>query len=463
MPVVRRPATFTRRLAVYETRLTPTATSLASAVADELRPPLTTRAALAEADRCLFCGLPGSPAPCVTACPADVDIPAFIEALAGGDMHAAAETVFAANLLSGTSARCCPVEVLCQQACVLEREGRRPVEIGALHRHAADWGLARRRHWRPPVPPRSGSVAVIGAGPTGLVCAGELAARGYAVTVYDRHPEPGGLVRYAIAPYRQLNDPLPAEAELIAGLGARLRFGTPVDSAHALRKLEREHDAIVLAVGMGPDVRVDLPGADLPGVWSSLRFIEGVKAGRLTEVGQRVLVIGGGNTAVDVARISVRLGASDVMLVYRRGEAEMPAYPHEVAEARAEGVRCEWLTEPVRFLGGDRLTGVELRRTRLCGDVTGRPRPEPVLGTEFVLPADTAVNAIGQQPGSELFGWVDGLVLRNGRPEVDPDTGRTSNPRYYAGGDVVNGGATVVEAVRWGKLIARAIGAALEG
>jgi dihydropyrimidine dehydrogenase (NAD+) subunit PreT len=447
---------------VFEARIPHTTTCVTSALTEELRPPLRADQALAEAERCLLCGVPGSPAPCVIACPAEVDIPAFIEAMAENQMDIAAETVFAANLLSGTCARCCPVEVLCQHACVLEREGRRPIEIGALHRYAADWGLAHTRAWRRPVSPRAGHVAVIGAGPAGLVCAGELAARGYSVTVYDAHHQPGGLVRYAIAPYRQMNEPLPAEAELIARLGAELRFGSPVESPLALRKLEQEHDAIVLAVGMGPDVDLELPGDLLPGVWTSLRFIEEVKAGRLTDIGERVVVIGGGNTAVDVARISVRLGASDVMLVYRRGEAEMPAYPHELAEALDEGVRCEWLTEPVRFLGGERLTGIELRRTRLRPDPTGRPRPESLAGTEFTLPADTIVKAIGQRPRSELFSWVDGLVLRDGRPEVDPHTGRTGNPKYYAGGDAVNGGATVVEAVRWGKLIARAIAAAGE-
>ena len=445
---------------MLDTALTHNGTPRPQAVVEELRPPLNPEQATVEADRCLLCGVPGSPAPCVTACPADVDIPAFIAALSNDDIDTAASIVFAANLLSGTCARCCPVEVLCQHACVLEREGRRPVEVGALHRYAADRGLegvAQLRVSRPAAARRPARVAVIGAGPAGLACAGELAARGCSVIVHDARPEPGGLVRYAIAPYRQLNDPLPAEAELIAGLGAELRFGSPIESRAALKELERESDAIVLAVGMGPDVSLDLPGDHLPGVWSSLHFIEEVKAGRLTRVGHRVAVIGGGNTAVDVARISARLGADDVSLIYRRGEAQMPAYPHEVAEARHEGVHCEWLTEPVRFLGSDRVTGVELRRTRLRPDPSGRPRPESLEGTEFVLPVDTVVKAVGQQPRSELFSWVDGLTLRNGRPEVDPETGRTSNPVYYAGGDVVNGGATVVESVRWGKLIARAI------
>jgi dihydropyrimidine dehydrogenase (NAD+) subunit PreT len=430
--------------------------------ADELRPPLAPEQVLLEADRCLLCGGPEAAAPCVVACPADVDIPTFIGALARGDAVTAAATVFAENLLSGTCARVCPVEILCEGACVLEREGRRPVEIGRLHRHAAGWGLDARRHWRRVQPGRRGRVVVLGAGPAGLTCAGELAARGYSVTVYDSRDEPGGLVRYAIAPYRQLSDPLPAEAEMLSALGVELRLGMTVDSVEALRAIEEKAEAIVLAVGMGPDTEIDYPGGQLPGVWSSLRFIEEVKADRLTDAGRRVVVIGGGNTAVDVARIAVRLGATDVSMVYRRGEAEMPAYPHEVAEAREEGVRFEWLTEPVRFLGDERVTGVECRRTRLRQSRDGRPRPEPLEGTEFVLSADTAVKAIGQQPRRELADWVPGLTFTNGRLDTDPETGQTANPKYFAGGDLVTGGATVVEAVRWGKLIARGIARALE-
>lgn len=437
-----------------------------SRVLDELRPPLSPDQALVEADRCLECGGPEAEAPCVTACPADVDIPTFIGALARGEADRAAATVFAANLLSATCARVCPVEVLCEGACVLEREGRRPVEIGRLHRHAADWGLERRAGWRSrevAAREQRRRVVVLGAGPAGLACAGELAAAGHAVTVYDAREQAGGLVRHAIAPYRQLVDPLPAEARMLAELGVELRVGVSIDGRRALRRIEAQADAIVLAVGMGADMEIDCPGSELPGVWSSLRLIEEVKAQRLTDVGRQVVVIGGGNTAVDVARIAVRLGATDVSIVYRRGEAEMPAYAHEVAQARAERVHFEWTCEPLRFLGDGHLSGVECRRTRLRrrnGD--RRPRPEGLEGTEFVLPADTAITAIGQQAREELLGWVDGLVMHDGKLEVDPRTGRTGNPKYFAGGDVVNGGATAVEAVRWGKLIARGIAATLE-
>ena len=449
---------------MQETLTHPIAAAAApSGVFEELRPPLTAEQVVAEADRCLQCGGPVAEAPCVIACPAHVDIPSFITALAGGHAATAAATVFAENLLSGTCARVCPVEVLCEHACVLEREGRRPVDIGRLHRYAADWGLAGGMRFRSIAPRRARRVAVLGAGPAGLVCAGELAALGYEVTVYEARAEPGGLARYAIAPYRQLSDPLPAEARLVADLGAEIRFGAAVESAAALREIEAGVDAVFLAVGMGPDADVRYPGDELRDVWTSLPFIEAVKTGRAVDVGAQVAVIGGGNTAIDAARIARRLGAREVSVLYRRGEAEMPAHRHEVAEARAEGVRFEWLTEPVRFVGEERLLELECRRMRLGeagGD--GRARPEPVPGSEFVISVDTAIKAVGQQPRADLLGWIDGLELRDGKVEVDPQTAQTANPAYFAGGDAVNAGATVVEAVRWAKLAARGIDAYLE-
>jgi glutamate synthase (NADPH/NADH) small chain len=215
---------------------------------------------------------------------------------------------------------------------------------------------------------------------------------------------------------------------------------------------------------MGADLEIALPGDDLDGVWESLPFIEALKTGRPPAVGRRVVVIGGGNTAIDVAREAVRLGAEVVALLYRRTEAEMPAFPHEIAEAREEGVKVVRLTAPVRFVGDGRLEGVECVRMRLGRrDESGRRRPEPVPGSEHVVPADTAVKAIGQAPRSELLSWIDGLELDGGRIRVDPETGRTANPKYFAAGDAVSGGATVVEAVRGAKLAAHAIDTLLRG
>jgi dihydropyrimidine dehydrogenase (NAD+) subunit PreT len=433
------------------------------ALTRELRPPLTPEQALVEADRCLECGGPYALAPCTVACPADIDVPGFVAALATGAPDAAAATIFSENLLGGTCARVCPVEMLCEGACVLEREGRPPIAIGALQRFAVDAALANGTVLRERAPANGRWVVVVGAGPAGLACAGELAARGYRVTVYDEREEVGGLVRYAIAPYRQQSEPLPAEARVLERLGVEFHLRTPIEGPGALRALAEEADAVFLGVGMGADADVHYPGDELPGVWDSLPFIEALKTGRPPAVGRRVVVIGGGNTAIDVAREALRLGAADVTMVYRRTRAEMPAYPYEIDEAEEEGVRFQWLATPVRFLGGRRLEALECRLQRLGEpDASGRRRPEPLEGSEFTLPADTAVKAIGQRPRSELAAWIDGLCFERGTLIVAAGSGRTGNPKIFAGGDVVNGGASVVEAVRDGKRAAKAIDEWLE-
>jgi glutamate synthase (NADPH/NADH) small chain len=421
------------------------------ALTRELRPPLAPAEALLEADRCLGCGGSHAPAPCFAACPADVDVPGFVGALADGDRLAAARTIFAENLLGGTCARVCPVEVLCEGACVL----RRPIAIASLQRFATDAALLEREPTvlRERAAANGRRVAVVGAGPAGMVCAGELAALGYAVTVHDEHREPGGLVRYAIAPYREQAEPLPEEAAALAALGVAFRLGEHVEAA------ELDYaDAVFLAVGLGADVAVSYPGDDLTGVWRSLPFIEALKTGAPPRIGRDVVVIGGGNTAMDCAREALRLGAELVTVVYRRTRDAMPAYAHEVDEAEAEGVRFQYLAEPARFLGTHHLEGVECRLTTLGEpDSSGRRRPVPVEGTEFTIRADTAIEAIGQRARTELADRIEGLVFDHGALEIDPETGQTSNPRFFAGGDLTSGGAGVVEAVRDGKRAARAI------
>jgi dihydropyrimidine dehydrogenase (NAD+) subunit PreT len=425
----------------------------------ELRPPLSDDEARIAADQCLEC-LGHAPAPCVLACPADVDVPSFVEAIAEGDNARAAKTIFAENFLGSSCARVCPAEVLCQGACVLADDGHAPVPIAALQRYATDWALEHGINPGKGAPPNGLRVVVIGAGPAGLACAGELASLGYAVTVYDEREEIGGLVRYAIAPYRLQRDPLPEELRALEALGVQLRLGSAIDSREKLAALGADADAVVLAIGLGPDVDAGYPGDELPGVWESLRFVEALKTGSAPEIGPRVAVIGGGNTAVDVAREALRLGADEVTLLYRRTDAEMPAYAHEVVDAREEGVRFEWLVSPRRFIGDEHVEGVECMRMELgAPDGSGRRRPNPLPGSEFVVPVDTVIKAIGQQPRTGFLGWIEGLEVQDGLVVVDPETGRTGNPKFFAAGDAINGGATAVEAVGGAKRAARAIDA----
>ena len=404
------------------------------ALPDELRPPLGSADALVEADRCLGCGEAHAPAPCMVACPATVDVPSFVAELAEGDTDGAARVILAQNLLGGSCARVCPVEVLCEGACILDR----PIEIARLQRFALDRSPASPLRLRPRASSTGRRVAVVGAGPAGMACAGELALRGHEVDLYDERDEPGGLVRAAIAPYRIDADPLPHELELLRQLGVAVTFGRHAELAEVVD----EHDAVFLGVGGGPDRDVRYEGDEVEGVWNSLDFIDRLKHGEPPDVGRRVVVVGGGNTAIDVARESLRLGADDVTLLYRRTRREMPAYPHEVDEAADEGVHFQWLAAPTRVLGSGRISGVECMLMALGEpDESGRRRPEPLAGSEFVLQCDTLVRAIGQA---------------GPRIEVDASC-RTENPKVFAGGDVVNGGASAVEAVRAGRDAAIAI------
>ncbi|HEY0868089.1 MAG TPA: FAD-dependent oxidoreductase [Fimbriimonas sp.] len=426
----------------------------------EIHPPLNDRQAFLESERCLECGGPNAPAPCVAACPADVDVPRFIREIREGHAGAAGETVFASNVLGGSCARVCPVDELCEGACVMHREGRRPVEIGRLQRYATDHALASLPS--APIAGRQLSVGVIGAGPAGLACAMGLAQSGYEVTVYEKRPLPGGLVTYAIAPYKQVVEPIPAEVERVRRMGVDIKYGFEIGKDVTIPELQGRHEALFIGAGMGADTRANLPGEDLEGVWESLPFIEQIKLSEPPKLGKKLAVIGGGNTAIDVVREAIRLGVEEVTLIYRRSEEQMPAFRHEVEAARAEGVRFHFLTAPLRFLGETSVTGIECLRMELGEpDSSGRPRPVAVPGSEFVVDVDTVVKAIGQRPRTELLETL-GVECKWGNVVVGPDMA-TSVAGVFAGGDCINGGSTVVEAVAHGKAAAESIHAYLSG
>ncbi len=447
---------------------TPAITEGACSTFAELHPPLTDGEAVMEAYRCLECGGPYAPAPCTVACPTHIDIPKFIREIREGRPLDSARTIFEANVLGGSCARVCPVEVLCQGACVLTKEGRRAVEIGRLQRYATDWALTRHERVMPAKTKTKHNrrVAVLGAGPAGLACAAELARLGYSVTLYESKTMPGGLITHAIAPYKQLVEPLPHEVEEIQKLGVEFRFGVAVGRDLSLEELEGVYDAIFLGIGLGEDQSAEVRGEDLEGVYNSLDFVDELKLGDWRKLkqrlGERIAVLGGGNTAIDVAREAVRLGAKEVTVLYRRTEKDMPAYAHEYEAARKEGVRFLWLTAPRRFVGNGRIRAVECVHLRMVQPEAGRSSPlEPVAGTEFLLEVDGVIKAIGQRKRTAFLQQIRGLQLERGLVKVD-EWGQTAG-KYFAGGDCVNGGDTAVRAVAEGRRAAQGIHRFLSG
>ncbi len=403
----------------------------------DLHPPLSAQTAIVEANRCLFC----FDAPCMQACPTHIDVPGFIRKIVTGNLAGSAKTILDANILGASCARVCPVEVLCEGACVMKHQDRQPIAIGLLQRHAMEAFEAADA----PLPFGAGedsgaSVALIGAGPASLACAAELRRLGIAATLFDARPLPGGLNTYGVAEYKLPLIESLREIEMLRRLGVGFRFNTPVD-ADALKRLEQEHDAIFLGIGMGAIRPLGLPREDLPGVTNALDLIAGYKSGEITRVPRTVVVIGAGNTAIDAAIASVRLGASEVYMVYRRGREQMSAFSFEYEHARREGVRFLWNLEPAAIVGTSRVDAIELR-------------PLASTGQPVTVACEMIVLSIGQAPHKDLPGELE---RDQGRIVIDPATGQTSRQGYFAGGDCTNGGREVVDAVADGKRAARGI------
>ncbi len=424
----------------------------------DLHPPLTRHQALVEADRCYFC----YDAPCVAACPTTIDIPLFIREILTDTPKEAARTIFAQNILGGMCARVCPTETLCEEACVREAAEGKPVKIGLLQRYATDTLMDAGEQPFQRADPTGRRIAVVGGGPAGLACAHRLAMHGHEVVIYDARPKAGGLNEYGIAAYKAPGGFAQEEVDYILGIG-----GISVENGKALGRdfsvpaLLEDHDAVFLAIGLAGVNALGLPAEELPGVGDAVAYIADLRQAAdlaALPVGRRIVVVGGGMTAIDIADQTRRLGAEDVTIVYRRGPDRMPASLYERALAQGDGVRIKYNAMPRQLLAENgRVAGMEFEYTaeeggRLVG-----------TGETFTLPADMVFKAIGQTLVPAALGGSAGtsIELEAGRIRVDAER-RTTMPRVWAGGDCVAGGEDLtVQAAADGRIAAESIHRAL--
>lgn len=426
----------------------------------DINPPLTASQALEEGSRCLFCYDP----PCQKACPTGIDIPMFIRQILTGNTKGSAKTILEANILGHSCGRVCPTSVLCEGACVLNGEGKRPVLIGRLQRYAVDHVLDNNITLFTPGKPTGKRVALIGAGPASLSCAFYLRREGHDTVIFDAHQHPGGLNTYGIAAYKMRAHESIREIGMIREMGVVIKSGVQVGKDISIVQLEKDFDAVFLGVGLGDTERLGIDGESLEGSLDALTFIAQTKVKKFSDVavGKRVAVIGGGNTAIDVATAARRLGSEDVYMIYRRGREEMSAFDYEYDLAQADGVKFIWQTAPKRILGNERVEALECVRTELgASDASGRRSPVIVPNSEFTLEVDMVVRALGQMKKTDFLRSINGLKLDRGKVSVTSETMQTANPKYFAGGDCVSGAAEVVDAVADGKRAAAGIHAYL--
>lgn len=415
---------------------------------------LTGREALEEANRCLYC----YDAPCIQACPTSIDIPSFIKKIASGNLKGSAKTIMTANPVGASCSRVCPTEELCEGACVLN-SSTKPIMIGDLQRYATDWARHNDTVLFEAGEPNGKKVGIIGGGPAGLSAARELARFGYDVTIYEAEKEAGGLNTYGIVSFRLPQSISYWEVEQVKKLNVKIRTSVKVGQDISAEEILMKHDFVILAAGMSSVPNLRIEGEELIGVHDAIEFVKKTKSGKLNHdyIGKKVVVIGAGNTAIDGATCSVRLGAENVKILYRRTQEEMTAYDFEYEFAKQDGVEFRWLTAPQRIVGNEKgeVTGIECIKMELGGQgPDGRRRPIPVSGSEFILPVDVVIKAIGQTRHFTLIEQF-GLEHSEGVVKVDPGTFQTSNPSIFACGDIVFGKgigeAMVVTAAEQGK------------
>lgn len=426
--------------------------SPSEAVFEDYKAAFTPNQAAVEANRCLYC----YDAPCIQACPTAIDIPSFIRKIATGNLKGSARTILESNIFGMSCARVCPVEVLCVGDCVYNALGVPPIQIGKLQRYATDAAFDQNWEFFTAGPDTGRSVGIVGGGPGGLACAHRLRRLGHRVTIYEKRDVLGGLNTTGVAPYKMRADRSLEEVERVLAIGGiDVRTGVSIPEDLSWEALAGAHDALFLAFGLGPDTILDLPGADLAGILGAVDWIEQMKRSRVALGSVRTaVVLGGGNTGVDVVRELLELGVPSVEMVYRGTESGMSGYAHEWSAAKDAGARAVWQVAPVGFEGtAGIVTGVRVVRVD--------EQKQPLPGTERVIPADLVLLAVGQSKQGPLAMSL-GIDVDRGRIVTD-GRGATSRPGVFAGGDAGNGGREVVNAVAEGRDAALAIDAYLNG
>lgn len=429
----------------------------------------TEEMAVMEAGRCLNC----KHKPCMNGCPVQVDIPGFIMKIKDGEFEEAYQLIAATNSLPAVCGRVCPQESQCEELCVRAIKGE-AVGIGRLERFAADWHMEHTKDYGEEAlvgqTAVKKSVGVVGAGPAGLTCAGDMARKGYDVTVYEAFHAAGGVLTYGIPEFRLPKDIVKKEISILEKLGVKVELNMVIGKILTIEELLEIHDAVFIGTGAGLPRFMNIPGENLNGVYSANEFLTRInlmKAYKFPEydtpvkIGRNVAVVGGGNVAMDAARSAKRLGADNVYIIYRRGEEELPARIEEVHHAKEEGIIFRLLNNPVSIKGDDKgnVTGIECVRMELGEpDDSGRRRPVTVKNSEYLLDMDTVIVAIGQTPNPLIRETTEKLKTASwGGIIVNEDTMETSIPGVYAGGDIVTGAATVILAMGAGKTAATAM------